>query len=160
MYLMWYSVQVREQEAEGSSGNTIEADAVFSPDSDPSTHVLPPDFHFSASSQSTNSYTTEDTPPSFMHDTTQAPEPAEEPPIDPLDPEFIAKTIADSNIYEELYNEFGMGEQFEPDSDDEPDGEGSGTEVRALGLCFFFNCKAVYMCYCASSRGVPVHALA
>ena len=111
------------------SGSVIEADAVFAPESDPCTHVLPPEFHFNAAKQSANSYTTQDTPPSFMHDATPAPEPSVDPPIDPLDPDFIAKTIADSNIYEELYAEFGMGEQFPPDSDDEAEGEseaGSG----------------------------------
>lgn len=110
-----FAVQVEEQ----ASSDVIEPDAIFSPESDPSTHILPPEFHFNASKQSANSYTQEETPASFMHDTTEAPEPAEQQPIDPLDPEFIEKTIADSNIYEELYNEFGMGEKFAPDSDDE-----------------------------------------
>lgn len=104
---------------EASSESAIEADAVFDPDTDPSTHVLPPEFHFRASEESKSSYTAPETPASFFHDTSKAPEPSEEPPIDPLDPDFIAQTIADSSIYEDLYNEFGMGEHFPPDSDDE-----------------------------------------
>lgn len=71
-----------------------------------------------------------------MHETTEAPEvDSQGPPIDPLDPEFIEKTIADSSIYEDLYNEYGMGEKFEPDSDDEDD-KGTG-EVRFYRFCCF-----------------------
>jgi hypothetical protein len=128
---------VQRSHTEATSSNVVEADAVFSPESHPSTHVLPPEFHFNASQGASNNVTEQEMPASFMHDTTEAPNPSMEQPIDPLDPDFIAKTIADSSIYEELYNEFGMGDQFPADSEDEA--EGGAQDVRMpcllLSLC-------------------------
>lgn len=119
-----------------ASASAIEADAIFDPDSDPSTHTLPASF--TAGDAHPRSTAFEADPPSFSHDPTQAPDPTSssraahqaflDPEADPLDPESIARLLADASIYERMYEEYGMG------GDDDPGPEGGMHAEAGTGV--------------------------
>jgi hypothetical protein len=131
------TVQAPEASAdeEQEPSRAIEADAIFHPDSDPATHVLPSSYTSSPVSSPHHRELGFDVPDSFAHEPTPAPDPAATGlGGDPLDPDIIAQTIADNSIYEDLYNEWGMGGDPFPNSDDEDSAwdsaEESDSDVR------------------------------